>query len=309
MESEAITIQNKAIAISHLIKLDDNEPYNARPFSELIEEEHAANKPYLFAGIETEDSTKKYSHYVDATALNTVLTQNTQPYFKSSETVRNLVNNLLIKKITYYMITKESKETCTQVCTYDEFSNPVVRWNTIFQSNQLSVNANNNNQTPTIALLPANNTTRARLRDTATAQQTITHHENIDLEAAFDSDSSARIHQSPRVLPLTQFLRDIDRCCNAPAHACNKLYNECPENCFRKCMIAACFCANDTACLPVACLCRPFKAPNNPSRNDGFYYLTRWICNQKNIETCCGIDITVSTESQSEAYCGCDWFD
>jgi len=156
MESDATPIDSKAIAIP--IQLDDIELYSARPFSELIEEDHAADKPYLFARIDTEDTPDKkerrqYSHYVDAAQLNKQLVQNTHPYFQPSESVKHPTNRLLIKNVVYYMITKESKETCTQVCTYDAFY-PVARWNTLFRHNQLSVNANNNN--PTLASPPAN---------------------------------------------------------------------------------------------------------------------------------------------------------
>lgn len=301
MDSQAITIENRTIAIprQELISLDDNDPYTTRPFSELIEEEHAANKPYLFARIDTQDAPdkkdgKKYSHYVDAAQLNKVLAQN---HFNPSESIPSLINRLPIKNIVYYMITKESKEACTQVCTYNDFISPAeTRWNQLFRHNQLMVNANNNN--PTVALSPSDNANRARLRETASAQQVITHNENIDIEAASGSDSSNRIH-SRQQLPICKC---IDNCCNMPARAWNKL----PRHCFAHGCAAIAACLLDTVCFPIACIFRPCRNPDDRSRNDGFCYCTRKeICQDwLGKTTCCNTDITTSSPNACDAYCG-----
>ena len=324
MDSQAITIDSKTIAIP--MQLDDIEAYSNRPFSELIEEDHAADKPYLFARIDTEDTPDKkerrqYSHYVDAAKLNTQLVQKTHPYFQPSESAKNPISRLLIKQVAYFMITKESKETCTQVCTYDEFY-PVDRWNKLFPHNQLTApsarsatrgeitsvtEVRNNTEDPGLAELQ----TIARNMNDRVAGYT----RRIEITGITAAPSGSIQEASPLMgnQTLRNRLKDcltrIDHCCNQSLHdCCNDL-----GNCIGASVVGVvgagmtvAFCAMDTACLPVACISRPCQNPNDRSRNDAFYYCMRsTILNSLDIKTCYGIDITTSKKDCSDAYCSC----
>ncbi len=306
MESDATPIDSKAIAIP--IQLDDIELYSARPFSELIEEDHAADKPYLFARIDTEDTPDKkerrqYSHYVDAAQLNKQLVQNTHPYFQPSESVKHPTNRLLIKNIAYFMITKESKETCTQVGTYDEFSNPEQRWNKLFRHNQLPTA--NTTQATGLAQLQA--IARTMQENTPGYQDT----NRLDGITAAPSRNVQETTPLMRNQASRNYLKDclacVDHCCNQPLHGgCTSL-----GTCIGASMIGVLHtatlvtsCLIDTACLPVACVLRPCKNPETRSRNDAFCYFTRdFMAKMLHIKTCYGINITTSETSCCDAYC------
>lgn len=322
-----------------LINIDDIEPYNQRSFSELIEEEHAANQPYLFARIDTEDTPdkpvrNKYSHYVDATALNKMLTQNTQSHFQPSESVKNPVNNLLIKNIAYYMITKESKNTHSPVCTYDEFSDPVTRWNKLFRHNQLLIsNAAGTSRAAGLLQLQA----IAREMDSSNTTVTITspayRFEDRGEITGFTAAPSRSVQETTSLMDnqasrncLENHCRDCfshaNNCCDHVHDCCyctqEKLCNYC---CVPSCMcVGYSLCAGfaavilsfslalDTTCLPWACVRRPCIENTNPNRNDVFCPLTRGICSEEDPtspiyilnctrKSCCGVNITLSSYS------------
>lgn len=128
---------------------NDTESLTHETFENLLVTYHKDNKPFMIARVKSEGNAQPW--FYDAQELHKSFTQNKNGIFKSSNTYRNPLDNLPITKIDYYKITideakkdlSSSSENPALVTayagSYDDFSQPVQRWNALFPANAMTI--------------------------------------------------------------------------------------------------------------------------------------------------------------------------
>lgn len=143
-------VENKTV----IPNLDDIETFSQAPWKELIDTYHNDNKPLMVARVESYHTKQPY--FYDAQELHKAFKDNKNGVFKPSNTYKNPLDSLSITKIDYYEITKVTNENnsnstlvSTRIASYDEFADPVTRWNKLFPANSMNISRANTHSTNT----------------------------------------------------------------------------------------------------------------------------------------------------------------
>ena len=205
---------------------------------------------------------RTYYHYYDAHEFNSiVLKNNTLAHFYVPERHKDPSNNIPIKNIDYFMIDKESLYNGIHAATYNDFIMPGERWNALFPNDQWPV------QPPTLQTMASDAALRRNQRfDCCPAEG------GMISQCATRIDTCCNSMQCPDAVHSPA----CTQCCSSAAQCLE------PIGTFLNCIVCGaitippCLLAGmailtydltlDTACLPFACLLRPFRDAQTASR-------------------------------------------
>jgi len=259
-----MTMDDAEKALAIIPNLEDIESFSTEKFGPLIETYHKDNKPFMLARVESQGSSKAY--FYDAQELHKTFTQNTNGIFKPSSTYKNSLDNLAITKIDYYKITKgEDKKDSTSATTtpslvstyvgsYDEFVQPVRRWNALFPHNAMPI---------------PNAITREDMIHTLAVNQALFR--SLENPTARTRLINGAPPHGPTPLCQTDYNRERDNCCS-----------QCVGICF-----APIFCAIGLVVDTVLAPCVWQNRKDNPEGKEGrhhYCFMMRRVCKE-----CAGI--------------------